>query len=115
LFRGDEPLQDRLEWCTEVRIPLVVVGELEAGFLDGDRLHRNRRLLQILVAKPAFNVLLPDRTTAVHYAELFVQLKRIGKPIPDNDLWIAALCVQHSLTLITRDRHFARISQLQLT
>jgi tRNA(fMet)-specific endonuclease VapC len=42
----------------------------------------------------------------------FVQLRRSGQPIPVNDLWIAALCLQHRLTLITRDRHFESIPQL---
>jgi predicted nucleic acid-binding protein len=46
------------------------------------------------------------------YARLFVQLKRAGTPVPDNDLWIAALVLEHDLTLITRDRHFGCIPQL---
>jgi tRNA(fMet)-specific endonuclease VapC len=56
--------------------------------------------------------LLPGRATAEHYARLFVQLKRAATPVPDNDLWIAALVLEHDLRLITRDRHFARIPQL---
>jgi len=43
---------------------------------------------------------------------LFVQLKRAGTPVPDNDLWIAALALQHDLLLITRDKHFKNIPQL---
>jgi predicted nucleic acid-binding protein len=112
LFRGDALLQDRLESCTEVWVPLIVLGEIEAGFQDGGRVHRNRRLLQIVLSKATFDVLSPDLDTIHHYAQLFVQLKRLGKPIPDNDLWIAALCVQHNLTLVSRDRHFDRIPQL---
>jgi tRNA(fMet)-specific endonuclease VapC len=54
----------------------------------------------------------PGRDTAEHYARLFVQLKRAGTPAPDNDLWIAALALEHDLRLVTRDRHFARIPQL---
>jgi tRNA(fMet)-specific endonuclease VapC len=57
-------------------------------------------------------VLLPSRETAEHYARLFVQLKRAGTPVPDNDLWIAALALEHDLLLITRDKHFERIPQL---
>jgi tRNA(fMet)-specific endonuclease VapC len=55
---------------------------------------------------------LPGRETAEHYARLFVQLKRAGTPIPDNDLWIAALALEHDLTLVTRDLHFQHIPQL---
>ena len=55
---------------------------------------------------------MPGRETAEQYARLFVQLKRAGTPIPDNDLWIAALALEHDLMLITRDRHFQDIPQL---
>jgi predicted nucleic acid-binding protein len=58
--------------------------------------------------------LLPSRETAEHYARLFVQLKRAGTPVPDNDLWIAALALERDLMLITRDRHFQRVPQLLL-
>jgi len=58
------------------------------------------------------DVLLPGRETAEQYARLFVQLKRAGTPVPDNDLWIAALVLEHDLTLITRDGHFRHIPQL---
>jgi predicted nucleic acid-binding protein len=56
--------------------------------------------------------LLPARQTAEHYARLFVQLKRAGTPIPDNDIWIAALALEHDLLLITRNRHFEHVPQL---
>ena len=55
---------------------------------------------------------MPARETAEHYARLFVQLKRAGTPIPDDDLWIAALALEHDLPLITRDQHFERVPQL---
>ena len=50
---------------------------------------------------------------AEHYARLFVQLKRAGTPIPDNDLWIAAVAIEHDLALVTRDRHFDKLPQLR--
>jgi len=115
LFRGDADLAYRLGTCEEVWIPLVVLGELRAGFQGGSHASRNEVLLHKLLAKPTADVLLPDRETAEHYARLFVQLKRAGTPIPDNDLWIAALVLQHGLQLITRDQHFARIPQLLCT
>ena len=112
LFQGDAGLADRLGTCDEVWIPLMVLGEIKAGFYGGSQQHRNEILLRELLAKPTVEVLLPSRETAEHYARLFVQLKRAGTPVPDNDLWIAALALQHDLTLITRDRHFERIPQL---
>ena len=112
LFRGDSALASHLGTCDEVWIPLPVLGEIRAGFYGGARQEHNEVLLQRLLAKPNVDVLLPERETAAHYARLFVQLKRAGTPIPDNDLWIAALALQHNLPLITRDAHFRRIRQL---
>jgi len=112
LFRGDSALAEKLGACEEVWIPLVVLGEIKAGFYGGAQRHRNELLLRRLLAKPTVAVLLPSRETAEHYARLFVQLKRAGSPIPDNDLWIAASSLERDLTLITRDRHFESIPQL---
>jgi tRNA(fMet)-specific endonuclease VapC len=112
LLRGDARLAERLVVCDEVWVPLVVLGEIKAGFHGGTQRHRNEALLQRFLAKATVSVLLPGRETAEHYARIFVQLKRAGTPVPDNDLWIAALALEHDLTLITRDRHFDRISQL---
>ena len=112
LFQGDAALAERLGLCDEVWIPLVVLAEIKAGFLGGTERHRNEILLRKLLSKTTVGVLLPDRETAEHYARLFVQLKRAGTPVPDNDLWIAALALQHDLLLITRDKHFEKIPQL---
>jgi tRNA(fMet)-specific endonuclease VapC len=112
LLRGDIDLAERLGTCEEVWIPLVVLGELKAGFHGGTQQRRNELVLNKLLAKSTVSILFPGRETAEHYARVFVQLKRAGTPIPDNDLWIAALVLEHDLLLITRDRHFERIPQL---
>jgi tRNA(fMet)-specific endonuclease VapC len=112
LFQGDAELADRLGECDEVWIPLIVLAEIKAGFLGGSQQHRNENVLRNFLAKATVGILTPVRETAEHYARLFVQLKRAGTPLPDNDLWIAALALQHDLGLITRDRHFDKIPQL---
>jgi predicted nucleic acid-binding protein len=112
LFQGDRALAGFLGECDEVWIPLVVLGEIQAGFYGGTQLLRNQALLRTLLAKSNVGVLLPGRGTAEHYARLFVQLKRAGTPVPDNDLWIAALALERDLVLVTRDQHFQRIPQL---
>ena len=112
LLQGDAALAERLGACDEVWIPLVVLAEIKAGFYGGTEQHRNEILLRRLLAKSTIGVLLPGRETAEHYARLFVQLKRAGTPVPDNDLWIAALALEHDLLLITRDQHFEHIPQL---
>ena len=112
LFQGDSALAGRLATCDEVWIPLIVLGEIMAGFYGGSQQQRNEILLRKLLAKSTVSVLLPGRGTAEQYARVFVQLKRAGTPVPDNDLWIAALALEHDLVLITRDRHFEKIPQL---
>lgn len=112
LFQGDSDLASRLASCEEVWIPLIVLAEIKAGFLGGSQQHRNEVLLRTFLGKRTVSVLLPGRETAEHYARLFVQLKRAGTPVPDNDLWIAALALEHDLVLITRDQHFKKIPQL---
>jgi tRNA(fMet)-specific endonuclease VapC len=112
LFQGDAELAERLGECDEVWLPLVVLAEIKAGFYGGSQQHRNELLLQSFLATPTVGVLVPARETAEHYARLFVQLKRAGTPIPDNDLWIAALVLEHDLQLITRDQHFDRVPQV---
>jgi tRNA(fMet)-specific endonuclease VapC len=112
LLRGDRELSDRLERCEEVWVPLFVLGEINAGFHRGTRRERNEALLRAFLAQPSVDVLLPSRETAEYYARIFVQIKRAGTPIPDNDVWIAAQSLEHNLTLITRDRHFDCIPQL---
>ena len=115
LFQGDAELADRLGKCDEVWIPLVVLAEMKAGFLGGSQQYRNEALLQTFLGKPTVGILLPARETAEHYARLFVQLKRAGTPIPDNDLWIAACAIRHSVVLVSNNRrHFQNIPELSL-
>ena len=112
LFRGDLELADQLGTAEEVWIPLFALGEIKAGFQGGTQQRRNESLLNRFLAKPTVGVLLPSRETAAQYARIFVQLRRAGTPVPDNDLWIAALVLEHDLVLITRDRHFEQIPQV---
>ncbi len=112
LFRGDEALAKQLAACEEVYIPLLVLAELLAGIYGGTRQSHNQARLRGLLMKPTVSILSPGRETAEHYARIFLQLKLAGTPIPDNDLWIAALTLEHDLHLITRDRHFQKIPQL---
>ena len=93
-------------------LPFIVLGELRAGFAAGNRESTNAANLQRFLASPRVSVLLPDEQTTHHYAQLHRQLRDDGRRIPTNDLWIAALVVQHDLVLCTADRHFRQIPQL---
>jgi tRNA(fMet)-specific endonuclease VapC len=84
-----------------------------AGFYGGTRQTQNETLLAHLLARETVAILFASRATAEQYAHLFVQLKRAGTPVPDNDLWIAAVALEHDLALVTRDRHFDKLPQLR--
>ncbi|MCX6590893.1 MAG: type II toxin-antitoxin system VapC family toxin [Acidobacteria bacterium] len=113
LLRGEPAIVRLVEQADEVWLPYVVMAEIKAGFLGGTRLSQNMALLAAFMAT-GVTVLYADEQTLEAYARLFVQLKSAGTPIPDNDLWIGALAVQHGLILVTRDAHFKKIPQLQL-
>jgi len=95
-----------------VFLPFVVVGELRAGFALGKRAADNERVLRRLLLKPGVSVLYPDDQTSHQYAAAYRQLRIQGTPIPTNDLWIAALVLQHNLGLHDRDRHFDHLPQI---
>jgi predicted nucleic acid-binding protein len=93
-------------------LPLFVLGELRAGFAAGNRNDENLAILKRFLKSPRVTILFPDEETTHHYASLFLLLKKAGKPIPGNDLWIAALAVQHNLPLCTSDAHFDHVPGL---
>lgn len=112
--KGDAAVAARLELAERVFVPFVVMAELRAGFAVGRRGAENERFFQRFLRKPGVEVLYASETTTRAYAELYRRLREQGTPIPTNDLWIAALVVEHGLTLFTRDPHFARLPQLDL-
>jgi tRNA(fMet)-specific endonuclease VapC len=115
LLTGDEAVAEVVEIADEVHLPFVVVGELRAGFAAGNRAVENERLLRRFLLKDGVGILLADEQTTHHYATVYAQLRRQGTPIPTNDMWIAALALQHDLVLCTRDRHFDRLPQIPRT
>lgn len=112
LCRGVAETVEILETADEVVLPFVVLGELRAGFLLGRRQTDNERALNRLLLKDGVEVLYADDQTTYHYASVFRQLRKQGTPIPTNDMWLAALVLQHGLALHARDRHFDHLPQL---
>ena len=112
LARGIPEVVELIENAEVVYIPLIVVAELRAGFAYGTKKDRNEKILtQFLNADRVF-VLNPDEQTAFFYADIYASLRKKGKPIPTNDIWIAALCIQHGLVLYDRDQDFDSVPQL---
>ena len=92
-------------------VPVIVLGEYRLGIAQSRRRTDYENWLREWMQ--TVTVLDIDEETTHHYAAIGLELKRSGKPIPANDLWIAALCRQHSLPLISRDRHFDVVRGLE--
>ena len=101
-----------LEEAEAIIFPFVVLGELRAGFALGRRHVDNERVLRRFLLKDGVGVLFADDQTTHHYASVFRQLRKQGTPIPTNDMWLAALVLQHNLALHARDKHFDHLPQL---
>jgi predicted nucleic acid-binding protein len=112
LCRGVPEVVERCELADSIHLPLVVVGELRAGFAVGQHGSENERVLQQFLIQSGVEILLPDEETTFHYAAVYRQLRSQGTPIPTNDMRIAALVLQHGLVLLHRDRHFDHLPQL---
>lgn len=108
---GEVAIGDVLRTQRRAAIPVVVLGEFRYG-IAGSR-HRAEYEAWLDATLPAFDVLVVDDGTARAYAELRVELKRAGQPIPANDAWIAALALQHGLPVLTRDEHFDAVPGLE--
>ena len=112
LCRGIADTVRLVSTAEAVFLPFVVVAELRAGFSFGKRSAENEKVLRRFMLKEDVGVLYADDQTTHHYAAAYRQLRVQGTPIPTNDLWIAALVLQHNLTLHDRDRHFEHLPQI---
>jgi tRNA(fMet)-specific endonuclease VapC len=112
LCRDTAEVVTLVEHAEAVFLPFVVLTGLRAGFAVGTRGTENERVLRRFLMKQGVAVLFADDQTTHHYATLFRQLRRQGTPIPTNDLWIAALVLQHDLVLCAPDRHFDHLPQI---
>ena len=100
---------DRAEW---VGVPSVVVGELWAGFLLGTGADENIRRLEDFLNHAVVEVLFADEDVAHIYGEIFVDLRGKGRPLPTNDIWIAATAARAGATVLTFDEHFREIARV---
>jgi len=104
LLAGDSALGEILEPKSVHHLPVIVIGEYRYGAARSKHRRRLERLLELLIRESI--VLLVDEETTRHYATVREGLRRAGSPIPENDVWIAALAQQHGEPIVSRDRHF---------
>ena len=112
LFADEASIKEQLAKTEEVFIPNVVIGELFYGAHKSTRSKENLARIEDLASSSV--ILGCDTETARIYGEVKNALRIKGHPIPENDIWIAAIAVQHNLTLISRDAHFSEIEKLEV-
>ncbi len=111
-LRGHPGIRKEVQQAAEIVMSPVVLGELAAGFRLGQRHRENASTLAELLASPRVGIAPIDRFTADRYAEIFAALRRSRRPIPTNDIWIAATAMQLACYVITTDRHFEHVAQV---
>lgn len=110
IFSGNKKFADKLNVKKQIFMPAIVLGELYTGI---NRVTNKTKHLKTLTDfLKLCNIINIDEATAKIYGELIAALYKKGKPIPTNDVWIAALSIQHSITLATKDKHFKEIDGL---
>ncbi len=96
-------------------IPSVVIGELQFGFMKGKKRRFNEKHLQMFINRLKVEIIPVDASVARKYAIIFLSLQKKGTKIPINDVWIAASCMEIGGTLLTMDKHFEVVDQIEAT
>ena len=110
ILAKDEAILSRLVETEAVFLPSIALGELYFGAFKSAHPDDNAERIDRLAASTA--ILYCDGTTALHYGRIKTGLRAKGRPIPENDIWIAAIAQQHGLTVVSRDLHFREIENL---
>ena len=111
---GDVVVFDYMVESETIYLSTIVIGELFAGFLGGKRTSENKKELLDFIDKPNVEIFDVTIETSEIFGEIKNQLKKAGKMIPLNDIWIAAHAIETGAKLITYDKHFTSISGLRL-
>jgi len=112
LFADEVVVKDHLTQAKEIFIPSIAIGELYYGARKSRQTQANLSRVDGLVNSST--ILGCDAETARQYGEVKNKLRLKGRPLPENDIWIAALALQHVLILVTRDAHFQEVENLQI-
>lgn len=110
VLNGEMRVAEKLQNAGRIFLPLPVVGELFFGALNSQRAEANLSRIQQLIQQST--ILQMGSETASLYARTRMILRQKGRPIPENDIWIAASCLEHQVALMTNDTHFQSIEGL---
>ncbi len=112
LFAGDQQIVMQIEQAQAVLIPSIAIGELYYGAFKSVRREENLEQITQLIAENT--IVISDAVTGRWYGVIKDELRRIGRMIPENDIWIAAIARQHHLVVVTRDKHFGAVFDLDI-
>jgi tRNA(fMet)-specific endonuclease VapC len=110
LQRENESIRKLLRVASDVFIPVIAIGELYFGAYKSQRVEDNRKAVSAFTENRI--ILRTDENTADMYGQIKQQLRDKGRPIPENDIWIAACAIQYDLVLLTQDKHFEAVDNL---
>jgi len=113
-LKGEEGVVGVLREADEIGFSVISIGELLSGFKLGGKEQKNRKELEQFLDSPRVVVYSVNDGTAEFYAQILNNLRKIGKPVPTNDIWIAAVAFQNGLKFFTKDVHFQAIAGLYL-
>jgi len=111
ILAGDESLREHLEMAEELYVPVIALGEWHYGSMNSPRTVENLARIGLMLEQ--LTVIPSDVETAFHYGTIMKALWDIGRPIPENDIWIAALAIQHDMTLVTLDEHMDHVTGMK--
>jgi len=111
---GNPRLADHIKAIAQIGLPIPVLGELYHGVFLGNKYEKNLSNLNRFLLLPRLEVLHIDEPTAKLFGEIATELRRVGRPMQQNDIWIAALCKQHGYRLATNDVGFENVLGLEI-
>lgn len=110
IFKENETIRTHIEKADQLYVPVIVLGEYLFGIKGSTKSHELSSLLSGFMNE--VQELIISNKTATHYAEIRWELKNNGTPIPENDIWIAALAREFSIPLLSRDSHFDFVTKI---
>lgn len=110
LLQGHPQVVSRVRSASRVLFSMIVLGELLAGFRHGSRRRENRQILDEFLRNPRFETVPVTQASAERFALVWNELRAKGRPIPTNDVWIAAQAIETGAELISFNRHFEEVS-----
>lgn len=112
--KGDEKVARYIEKASKIYLSIIVIGELLAAFKKGEFEQKNKKVLRKFMDKTKVSVMDASWETASEYGEVKHILEKQGRPIPTNDIWIAAHAMETGAKIITYDKHFLKIPGLRV-